>query len=372
MQSNSVKKSACSKILGIAVVAIVLGFTASSHAADAPKKNDSERNFYEVLEDVIGDFEFDLKDGNVTGLKDLAIRNVVLSENVPPSFKNHLELLITERILKETKARVIQCLPCKSRKALLSGDQVTITSPDTNPVELARIAKLAGISHFMDIVFTYQPTGMVLSMYITDPETGSIIWSRSYNSENSRASAFRRGVDYSQIDSARKQTEYMPTVQYRTTILYLFEPNVSGTTGCIGAGFRMMERYDNRKKEVGFEMDYLKDASTIVNSSATAASTVNLYSGINLTLLFVHGWNLIGDEENFNRARGHIFAAIGGTYSSGFLGGLARFGYEWRLGKHFAVSGNLGYRPSASAFLTGTSAGSVSGVEFGLGVSLLF
>jgi len=44
--------------------------------------------------------------------------------------------------------------------------------------------------------------GDILSMYITDPESGSVIWSRSYNSETSRAAAFRRGVDYTQIDDA--------------------------------------------------------------------------------------------------------------------------------------------------------------------------
>lgn len=333
-----------------------------------------ERNFYEVLEDLLADFEFDLKNGNVNGLKDLAIRNIATSENIPPSFKSHLELLVTERILKETRAaRMIQCLPCRSRKTTLDGDQVIITSPDTNPVELARIAKLSGIAHFMDVAFAYQPSGMVLSMTITEPEGGSIVWSRSYNSETSRASAFRRGVDYSQIEAARTANEYAPTVQYRGTVYYLFEPNVGGTTGVLGFAFRMVERYDNRKKEVGFELNYLKDASSLVGSAdAAATETANLYGGLNVTLLFIHAWNLIGQEENFNRARGSFFTGIGGTYASGFLGGLIRTGYEWRLGKHTAVNAVIGYRPSATAFLNNSAAGAVGGLEFGLGVNLLF
>jgi hypothetical protein len=337
-----------------------------------PNKDIQERNFYEVLDDVLADFEYDLKNGNVTGLKDLSIRNTASSENIPPSFKNHLELLITERILKNTKARVIQCLPCKARKTSLNGDQVVITSPDTNPTELSRIAKLSGIEHYMDLSFLYEPSGIVISMYITDPETGSIIWSRSYNSETSRASAFRRGVDYNQIDDARKQTEYAPTIQSRLILYYLFEPSLPKTAGCLSLGYRMVERYDNRKKEVGFEANYMVDSSTIVNS--TGAAPQNFYAGfgMNLTMLFLHSWNFIGDEENYNNVRGGVTLGIGGTYASGFLGGLFRGAYEWRLGKHFGVSLNLGYRPTSTAFISGDSSGQVSGVEYGLGVNFLF
>jgi hypothetical protein len=87
----------------------------------------------------------------------------------------------------------------------------------------------------------------------------------------------------------------------------------------------------------------------------------------------MHAWNLIGDEENFNKPRGSLALGIGGTYASGFLGGLIRSTYEWRLGKRFGVNATLGYRPSASAFFgTTNTTTSVSGVEFGLGVSLLF
>ena len=229
------------------------GEVAAPTAQPSRGKGDSERNFYEVLDDVLGDFEYDLKNGNVSGLKDVSINNVAVSENIPPSFKSHLELLVTEQILKTTKARVIQCLPCRARKTSMNGDQVIITSPETNPTELGRIAKIAGIEHFMDIAFSYQPSGIVISMYIIDPESGAIVWSRSYNSETSRAAAFRRGVDFNQIDDARKQTEYTPIIQSRLSLYYLFEPDLPNTAGCLALGYRTVERYDNRKKEVGFE-----------------------------------------------------------------------------------------------------------------------
>lgn len=346
---------------------------ASTTAAPPEKKasDEKERNFYEVLEDLLADFEYDLKTGEVHGLRDLAIRNVAVSENVPTSFKSHLELLVAERILKTSKSRLIQCLPCRAKKTTLNGDQVVITSTDTNPTELARVAKMAGISNFMDMAFSFQPSGMVLSFYITDPESGSVVWSRSYNSETSRSSAVKRGVDYSQVDQARRAAEYIPTKQFRATIFYLLEPNLSGYTGCLGFGLRLVERYDNRKKEVGFELNYIRDATSFIT---TSTDTTNLWAGFNITMLFLHSWNFIGEEENYNKVRGNLFVGLGGTFATGYLGALIRAGWEWRFGKHFGLAGSVGFRPPASAFLPSgtTTATSMTGVEAGLGISIIF
>lgn len=361
-----------SSLIGaIAVIVITSSNSFAQSKEDAPKASkDDKRNFYQVLEDVLADFEFDIKNGQVQGLRDLSIRNIATSENIPPSFKQHLELVLTERILKNSKTRVIQCLPCKSKKATVSGDNVVISSADANPAEMARIAKMSGINHFMDVAYSFQPSGMILSLFITEPETGSIVWSRSYNSETSRAAAFRRGVDYSQTDEARTAEEYQPTVAYRPTLYFMYARDIGKYRGVIVPGFRMVERYDNRRKEVGFELNYYLSSSSL--TGGTAGSETSIYSGFNLTLLFVHSWNLIGDVENFNKVRGNVFLAVGGTYASGFLGGVFRGGYEWRLGKHWAVSTNLGFRPSGTAFVGSTEAGSVSGMEFGVGLSAIY
>ena len=346
---------------------------AAPNSARTDGEKDKYRNFYEVLEDIMGDFEYDLRNGEVQGLKDLSMRNVAVSENVPPSFKSHLELLVTERILKTTRTRMIQCLACKSKRSTVNGDSVVITSAENNQAELSRIAKTAGISHFMDVAFSYQPAGMVLSMYVSEPDGGTIIWSRSYNSETTRAAAFRRGVDYSQADDARKMTEYQPGTQHRITVYYVFTPNIGSTvTGNIGLAYRLVERYDNRKKEVGFEAMYQVDAGALINSTGVTAAT-NLYLlGFNLTLLFVHSFNFIGEEENFNKIRGGLNVGVGGTYTAGYLGGLIRAQWDWRMAKRAAVVFTLGYRPTSTAFFSGSTVGQVSGFEYGLGISTMF
>jgi hypothetical protein len=216
---------------------------------------------------------------------------------------------------------------------------------------------------------------MVLSFYITEPEGGSVIWSRSYNSETSRSAAARRGVDYSQIDAAKRKMEYKPTLQFRGTVYIATQADLAtAVKPALGFGFRMVERYNNRKQEVGFEIDYFLPTSMIVGDTGTSSSgtLTSVWTGFNLTLLFMHAWNLIGDEENYAKARGSIFAGIGGSYSSGFLGGLIRAGYEWRLGKHWGISGSVGYRPPGTAFLAATSQGTVHGVELLIGFSGMF
>lgn len=347
------------------------GTSTLPHSLAPPTDPDAKtRNFYQVLEDVLADFEYDLKNGQVVGLKDLAIRNIAVSEGVPNSFKSHLELLVSERIMKTTKTRIVHCLACRSKKATLNRDNVVISNPDANQEDLSRIAKMNGVSNFMDIAYSYQPSGMILSLNIYDTDTGTMLWSRSYNSETSRAAAFRRGVDYSQLDEARTKSEYVPTLQYRPILYWIMTPKPgSGETTALDFGFRMVERYDNRKKEVGFEVNYFYDYNSLIGLNNGQS---NLYGGFNLTMLFVHAWNLIGDEENYNKPRGSIMAGIGGSYASGYLGGLVRLSYEWRFAKHWALSTFLGYRPPATVVLPDSSTAHLTGVEGGIGVGYLF
>lgn len=328
------------------------------------------RNFYTVLDEVLTDFEYDLRSGQVMGMKDLSIRNVVVSENIPNSFRSHLELLVTERILKSSKTRIVHCLACRSRKATLSGGSMVISSPENNFAELQRISKMNGIQNFMDIAYAYQPAGMILSLQVSDAETGTMLWSKNYNSETTRAAAQRRGVDFNAIEEAKTKMEYTPLVQHKPNLAFAFLPKAGGgMSTALGFGYRMMERYDNRKKEVGFELAYYMDIASFVGTATPDPN--NLWAGFNLTLLFTHGWALFGDEENYNKPRGIIYASLGGTYTSGFLGGVIRGSYEWRLAKHWGVNAFLGYRPSATLVI-GSSTATLSGVEGGIGVGFLF
>ncbi len=354
----------------LSVLLIQVNPVQAQSTPDAPA---GSRNFYQVLDEVLADFEYDLKTGQVIGMKDLSIRNLVTSENIPPSFKSHLELLITERILKTTKTRVVHCLACRSKTAKLSGETMVITSADSNSAELQRIARMNGVQNFMDVAFAYQPTGMILSFQISDVEAGTTLWTRNYNSENTRASAQRRGVDFQELEEAKTRMEYQSTMQIRPVLYTVVAPKAnSGYSTALGFGIRMMERYDNRQKEVGFEANYYADVNLLTGLSNATTDPTNLYNSFNFTLLFQHGWALFGPEENFNKARSIIIGGIGGTYAAGFLGGLLRATYEWRMAKHWTISAFVGYRPKGTLVFSTAQTASVSGVEGGIGVGYIF
>lgn len=353
----------------VAIALFFVSFSSKPALADEPPAPNGSRNFYKVLDEVLSDFEYDLKAGQVLGLKDLAVRNIATSENVPASFKSHLELLITERILKSTKARIVHCVACRAKKTTLDGQNMVISTPDSNAAEMQRIAKMNGIQNFMDVAFAYQPSGMMLSIQISDADTGTALWSRNYNSDSTRASAQRRGVDYQESEDAKSKLEYQPTLQNRFSIGGVMAPKAgSGSATNINVSFRMMERYDNRHKEVGFEIDYYLDPKMITGGTADEN---NIWNGLNLTLLFKHGWGLFGDEENYNQMRSVFNVGIGGSYASGFLGALIRTEYELRFAKHWSGNAFVGYRPSATVLISGSSS-TLSGVEGGIGVGYIY
>jgi hypothetical protein len=346
---------------------------ASSQPSFVAANASGSRNFYQVLDELLSDFEYDLKSGQVLGLKDLTIRNVATSENIPPSFKTHLELLVDERILKTTKTRLVSCAACRSKKTTLNGDSMTITSPENNAGEMQRVAKMNGIENFMDIAFAYEPGGMILSLQISDVESGTTLWSRTYNSQTTRASAQRRGVDYSDLQDAKMKTEYESTIQTMPVLYTVMAPKGgSGYSTSLGFGVRVTELYDNHSKEVGVEFNYYADTAALSGQASAKNNPQNLYSGVNFTMLFVHGWNVFGNDDNINKTRGMIFGGIGGTYASGFLGGLFRGTYEWKFAKHWTVNAFLGYRPQSTLVISGTTTAPVSGVEGGLGVGFIF
>jgi hypothetical protein len=344
----------------------IAAFAPQARAAPA-----GQRDFYSALDDTLGDFEYDLKNAKVKGSDSLSIREIAANERVPRSFAPHIEYLLTERMLRATKNKVIQCVGCGARKmSLVEGNKITITSAKTDVKELARVAKQQGIKHFLDVAFTYQPGGLVMSLTITEPDGSAVVWSRTYNSETSRAALLRRGYDTEQLDATtRKATEYPATLQYRARVDYLIEPDIDGLKGCLGFSFRMVERYDNRKKELGFEVQYLRGAATLLHSSETDTS---LYSGVNATLVLLHVWNLIGGYEDYNLPRASVYGGLGGTFTSGFLGGLFRVGGEYRLGSRSAVTAQVGYRPASTSFIPIGDGQSVSGIELGAGISFLF
>ena len=157
---------------------VLVGLAAMSARAEEnlPVVSTESREFNQLLDEVLNGFESDLKAGRVAGLKDFSIRNIVVSKNIPHSFQSHLELLISERILKVTQARIVHCVPCRSKESPV----------DRQSPEVLQMAQLSNIENFMDISLVDQSDGMVLSLQISDVKSDHSLWERTYDSEGVR------------------------------------------------------------------------------------------------------------------------------------------------------------------------------------------
>ena len=145
------------------------------------------RQFHEVLDELLIEFGYDIKANQVQGLKNLAIRKVRVSEAIPKSYENYLDLLSSEKIRQNSDIRLINCIPCKAKTSNIVEGKLKITSPETNLDQLRVAANQMGIENFMDIVLVYHTTHMVLAYQIFSVETGEMLWARAYNSETIRS-----------------------------------------------------------------------------------------------------------------------------------------------------------------------------------------
>src|SRR3989338_3553303 len=65
---------------------------------DIPTTTGPLRRFHEVLDELLIEFGYDLKMGQVNGIKNLAIRKTEVNEVLPNSYRKYVRMLINERI----------------------------------------------------------------------------------------------------------------------------------------------------------------------------------------------------------------------------------------------------------------------------------
>lgn len=328
--------------------------------ASAPKV----RQFHEVLDELLAEFGYDVRMKQLNGLKNLAIRRVAVSDTLPMSYSDYIELLVAERLRENARIRLINCIPCKTKTSRLIDSKLRITSPLTNVSEMQQAAEQMGIENFMDVVFVYHTTHMVLAFQIFDTSTKELVWARTYNSETIKSRFQKLAVDYSQVAKARQ-----PGEEYKADYRYMFGiggasvPNVGGMAGdksFMALSFRATERFNNRHSEFGLLGNFYTAFSSILNdypsvqdANAPADSTPTLTPGpqpftsaFALYALYAH--NFLGTIESYNTIRHGMTGGVGALMASGYMAGSMRAGWDTYFGRTFAVSVNGMYVMASS------------------------
>ncbi len=311
------------------------------------------RLFHEVLDELLNEFAYDVKSGQISGLKNLSIRKVSVSESLPRTYENYVELLVAERIRENSKIRMISCLPCKTKNTRIVDDKLLISSPTTNTDDMNRAANQLGIENFMDVVLVYHTTHMVLALQIFESNNKEMVWTRTYNSETLKTRFQKLAVDYSQIEAARTGDEYKPDFRYLIGFGGGSIPNVESDArekSVLTLQVRGTEKFDNRRNEFGLLLTLNMAASALLSdypsegpeptetasTEPTERTATPFTNSLGLFALYAH--NFLGTLESYNDVRYGVNVALGLHLASGYMAPTLRTGLDTYLGRRFSVN----------------------------------
>ena len=238
----------------------------------------------DVLDQLLAEFGYDVKLGQIKGLKNLAIRRVGVSRAIPRTYERYAEILLAERIRENSHIRLINCVPCKTRTSSVVDGKLLITSPATNLAKLESAASTLGIENFLDAVLVYHTTHMVLAINVFNIQTKELVWARTYNSETITSRFQRLAIDYSQVAASRPGEEYSPEYRFLFGLGGASMPNIgnsSSDSSMVNAQIRATERFNNRRTEFGMLLSLVMTTSSLMSEYPTTESAtyrlLNIY-----------------------------------------------------------------------------------------------
>ena len=304
------------------------------------------RRFHEVLDALLIEFGYDLKMGQINGIKNLAIRKTEVNEVLPNSYRKYVKMLINERIMMNTDIHLISCILCENKYSKITDGKLIITSPTTNAALLRTTAEQLGIEYFMDVMLVYHPTHMVLAFEIFKANSDELIWSRAYNSETIRSRYQGLAIDYKQVSKSRNSDEYVPEYRVMVGVGPVTFPNVGGTSAdssMMGIEFRSMERFSKRQSEFGLSLTLVETSTGLSGAPTDSATPSNptapkpFKTAGMLNVLFAH--NFIGSVESYDEIRQGLHVGGGAVVATGgYVAGMGRLGWDFFFGRRWVLS----------------------------------
>jgi hypothetical protein len=330
------------------------------------------RRFHEVLDELLAEFGYDIKSGQIKGLSNISIRKVRVSQAIPKSYEDYIETLLAERVREQSQVKIISCVPCKTRTSSLVDGKLMISSPSTNMAKLDAAAVSLGIDNFLDAVLVYHTTHMVLAIDIFDTKTKELMWARTYNSETVKSRYQKLAVDYAQVAKSRPTNDYVPEYRYLIGLGGASIPNVGGTkedSTMLSLQVRATEKFNNRKDEFGLLFSYLRTTRSLVKAypsdqptEATQGSTTTTQEKVVTTatpkpftsaigLYGAYSHVFLGNIESYDRLRHGLHVGLGGLFTTGYLAPGMRVGWDIYLGRRFVTTFGLNYIGRSSVII---------------------
>jgi hypothetical protein len=315
------------------------------------------RRFHEVLDELLAEFGYDIKLGQIKGLSNLSFRKVRVSKSIPRTYEDYVEMLLTERIRDNSQIRMLTCVPCKTRTSALVEGKLMVTSPATNVGKLESAAAMLGIEHFMDAVLVYHTTHMVLAVNIFNAKTKELLWARTYNSETIKSRYQKLAVDYSQVAKARPGEDYVPDYRFLIGLGGGGIPNVGGSSAdstMLNLQIRATEKFNNRRTEFGMLLSVYQATSALVKEypsegtktkSEDPPEVVEVSTGPEpkpfkqaLGIYGLYSHSFLGAIESYNNIRHSLNAGAGIILATGYFAPTARLGWDIFMGRRFSTN----------------------------------
>jgi hypothetical protein len=348
------------------------------------------KTFESVLTDLLNEFGYDLKTGVVDGTKQISIRRVNLNDSIPKSYETYLENMVSEKIHKHSKIRLIQCPSCKAKKTVVENGRLDIIVPINHPAELDKLANHFGIEAWMDVGLMYQETNMVLAFNMFDAKTKELLWSKVYNSENiyRKKEAAAEAVVKKEKEAIEKEKEEERSKESVWSLLagYQIVPNVKKTSGMAAFSLYGAERLANGHIELGATLTGIVDPQKIISNYtnvdgdpvATGEATQDTSTDsikpfeYGASLLISYQVNFFHGEENVKSTRTGLSLGAGLIWAPGYASFTARGGAMLRMGRRFTLTGGVLYSAPTTVSISDnvkfTTDGGVGG-DVGIGFS---
>ena len=347
------------------------------------------RRFHEVLDELLAEFGYDVKMGQIRGLKNLAIRKIRVSKAIPKTYERYLDMLLSERIRENSRIRLINCVACRTRTSSLVEGKLLITSPATNMAKLDSAATMLGIENFMDAVMVYHTTHMVLAVSVFNVTTKETVWARTYNSETIKSRYQKLAVDYSQVEKSRPGDDYDPEYRFLIGFGGAAIPNVGGVkedSSMLNLQVRATEKFNNRRNEFGMMLSILKTTSSLQKDyptegdgeSATSTTETETVSDspqpkpfeTALGLYGMYSHLFVGPLESYNSTRHGFNAGMGMLMAPSYFAPAARIGWDIYFGRRWSTNFAANYIGPSSILVDGEAVDTKGGAGGDLVISL--
>lgn len=344
------------------------------------------RRFHEVLDELLAEFAYDVRMGQLKALKNVSIRKVDVSDSLPKTYRQYVELLIAERIKENSRVKIISCIPCKTKTSRLVEGKLMITSPTTNVGRMQQAADQLGVDNFIDVVLVYHTTHMVLAMQIFNTGTQELTWARTYNSETIKSRYQKLAIDYKQVEKSRPGEDYVPDYRFLFGLGGGIIPNVNNKSednGMVTAMIRGMEKFDNRRHEFGLQLSLYMKKNSILGDHGTSSEGLSIPKKMNASaaselspwssafaIYGMYARHLVGSIESYNDVRHGLNIGLGFLMAPSYLTASVRAGWDIFFGRRFTTNLSIiGIAPS-TVYVSNESVATSAGVGVELGMSI--